>query len=99
MSGRSFAVITEHFPDLVQKALKRAHSGISLSALGASVAYLFTSNISCVPNLIREGRATLITSFCLFKFMAIYSIIQYLSVTLLYSVEYWSQVSLAALMN
>ena len=35
----------------------------------------------------REGRAALITSFCVFKFMALYSIIQYLSVTLLYSVS------------
>lgn len=34
----------------------------------------------------REGRAALITSFCVFKFMALYSIIQYISVTLLYSV-------------
>uniref|UniRef100_A0A8C7XSF2 Cation-transporting ATPase 13A3 n=1 Tax=Oryzias sinensis TaxID=183150 RepID=A0A8C7XSF2_9TELE len=37
-------------------ALKRAHSGISLSELEASVASPFTSstsNISCVPNLIR----------------------------------------------
>uniref|UniRef100_A0A3Q4HZ88 ATPase 13A3 n=1 Tax=Neolamprologus brichardi TaxID=32507 RepID=A0A3Q4HZ88_NEOBR len=70
-------------------ALKRAHSGISLSELEASVASPFTSrtpNISCVPNLIRSGRAALITSFCVFKFMALYSIIQYISVTLLYSV-------------
>ncbi|XP_024908394.1 probable cation-transporting ATPase 13A3 isoform X2 [Cynoglossus semilaevis] len=70
-------------------ALKRAHSGISLSELEASVASPFTSttsNITCVPNLIREGRAALITSFCVFKFMALYSIIQYLSVTLLYSI-------------
>nr|XP_019958091.1 PREDICTED: probable cation-transporting ATPase 13A3 isoform X1 [Paralichthys olivaceus]XP_019958100.1 PREDICTED: probable cation-transporting ATPase 13A3 isoform X1 [Paralichthys olivaceus] len=130
VSGKAFAVITEHFPQLVQKlilgatvfarmapdqktqlveilqsidytvgmcgdgandcgALKRAHSGISLSELEASVASPFTSttsNISCVPNLIREGRAALITSFCVFKFMALYSIIQYLSVTLLYSI-------------
>ncbi|KAM9349952.1 polyamine-transporting ATPase 13A3-like [Symphorus nematophorus] len=130
VNGRAFAVITEHFPQLVQKlvlrgtvfarmapdqktqlvevlqsidyivgmcgdgandcgALKRAHSGISLSELEASVASPFTSstsNISCVPNLIREGRAALITSFCVFKFMALYSIIQYLSVTLLYSI-------------
>lgn len=129
MNGKSFAVITEHFPDLVQKlalratvfarmapdqktqlievlqgvdyivgmcgdgandcgALKRAHSGISLSELEASVASPFTSstsNISCVPRLIREGRAALITSFCVFKFMALYSMIQYISVTLLYS--------------
>lgn len=37
--------------------------------------------------LCREGRAALITSFCVFKFMALYSIIQYVSVTLLYSVS------------
>ncbi|XP_035375922.1 probable cation-transporting ATPase 13A3 [Electrophorus electricus] len=70
-------------------ALKRAHAGISLSELEASVASAFTSstpNISCVPNLIREGRAALITSFCVFKFMALYSIIQYITVTLLYSI-------------
>uniref|UniRef100_A0A3Q3K787 Polyamine-transporting ATPase 13A3 n=1 Tax=Monopterus albus TaxID=43700 RepID=A0A3Q3K787_MONAL len=130
MNGKSFAVIEEHFPDILvplvlhgtvfarmapdQKtqlietlqgvdyfvgmcgdgandcgALKRAHAGISLSELEASVASPFTSrtpNISCVPSLIREGRAALITSFCVFKFMALYSIIQYISVTLLYSI-------------
>uniref|UniRef100_A0A3Q3JU03 Polyamine-transporting ATPase 13A3 n=1 Tax=Monopterus albus TaxID=43700 RepID=A0A3Q3JU03_MONAL len=130
MNGKSFAVIEEHFPDMLQKlvlhgtvfarmapdqktqlietlqgvdyfvgmcgdgandcgALKRAHAGISLSELEASVASPFTSrtpNISCVPSLIREGRAALITSFCVFKFMALYSIIQYISVTLLYSI-------------
>ncbi|XP_072264310.1 polyamine-transporting ATPase 13A3 [Pyxicephalus adspersus] len=70
-------------------ALKRAHGGISLSELEASVASPFTSrtpSIECVPNLIREGRAALITSFCVFKFMALYSIIQYFTVTLLYSI-------------
>ncbi|OCT80712.1 hypothetical protein XELAEV_18027526mg [Xenopus laevis] len=73
----------------LQNALKRAHGGISLSELEASVASPFTSrtpSISCVPNLIREGRAALITSFCVFKFMALYSLIQYFSVTLLYSI-------------
>ncbi|XP_047230374.1 polyamine-transporting ATPase 13A3 isoform X2 [Girardinichthys multiradiatus] len=130
MNGKSFSIIAEHFPDMLQKlvlhgtvfarmapdqktllietlqgvdyfvgmcgdgandcgALKRAHGGISLSELEASVASPFTSrtpNISCVPNLIREGRAALITSFCVFKFMALYSIIQYISVILLYSI-------------
>uniref|UniRef100_A0A8C9RTJ1 Polyamine-transporting ATPase 13A3 n=1 Tax=Scleropages formosus TaxID=113540 RepID=A0A8C9RTJ1_SCLFO len=130
ISGKSLAVVIEHFPDLAQKlalhgtvfarmapdqktqlvevlqsidycvgmcgdgandcgALKRAHGGISLSELEASVASPFTSktpDISCVPTLIREGRAALITSFCVFKFMALYSIIQYISVTLLYSI-------------
>ncbi|KAM6453284.1 polyamine-transporting ATPase 13A3-like isoform 2-T4 [Liasis olivaceus] len=69
-------------------ALKRAHAGISLSELEASVASPFTSktpSISCVPDLIREGRAALVTSFCVFKFMSLYSIIQFLSVLLLYS--------------
>ncbi|XP_069583276.1 polyamine-transporting ATPase 13A3 isoform X1 [Ranitomeya imitator] len=130
MNGKSFAVILEHFQDLLPKlvlhgtvfarmapdqktqlveelqnvdyyvgmcgdgandcgALKRAHGGISLSELEASVASPFTSktpNIKCVPDLIREGRAALITSFCVFKFMALYSIIQYFTVTLLYSI-------------
>ncbi|XP_068137260.1 polyamine-transporting ATPase 13A3 isoform X2 [Hyperolius riggenbachi] len=130
MNGKSFAVILEHFQDLLPKlvlhgtvfarmapdqktqlveelqnvdyyvgmcgdgandcgALKRAHGGISLSELEASVASPFTSrtaSIKCVPNLIREGRAALITSFCVFKFMALYSIIQYFTVTLLYSI-------------
>ncbi|KAG9493978.1 hypothetical protein GDO78_001703 [Eleutherodactylus coqui] len=130
MNGKSFAVILEHFQDLLPKlvlhgtvfarmapdqktqlveelqnvdyyvgmcgdgandcgALKRAHGGISLSELEASVASPFTSrtpSIACVPNLIREGRAALITSFCVFKFMALYSIIQYFTVTLLYSI-------------
>ncbi|ELV09442.1 putative cation-transporting ATPase 13A3 [Tupaia chinensis] len=39
-----------------------------------------------VQNISREGRAALMTSFCVFKFMALYSIIQYFSVTLLYSI-------------
>ncbi|XP_043933277.1 polyamine-transporting ATPase 13A3-like [Protopterus annectens] len=130
MSGKSFSVVFEHFPDLLPKlllcgtvyarmapdqktqlveelqkvdyyvgmcgdgandcgALKRAHAGISLSELEASVASPFTSrtpDISCVPHLIREGRAALVTSFCVFKFMALYSLIQYLSVLLLYSI-------------
>ncbi|XP_070586132.1 polyamine-transporting ATPase 13A3-like isoform X2 [Erythrolamprus reginae] len=130
MGGKSFAVLLDHFPDLLPKlllcgtiyarmapgqktqlvealqkmdycvgmcgdgandcgALKRAHAGISLSELEASVASPFTSkspSISCVPDLIREGRAALVTSFCVFKFMSLYSIIQYLSVLLLYSV-------------
>ncbi|XP_061833687.2 polyamine-transporting ATPase 13A3-like [Nerophis lumbriciformis] len=73
-------------------ALKKAHSGISLSELEASVASPFTSsipNISCVTTLIREGRAALITSFSVFKFMALFSIIQFCSVNLLISIPSW----------
>ncbi|KAG8581493.1 hypothetical protein GDO81_007684 [Engystomops pustulosus] len=68
-------------------ALKMAHVGISLSEQEASVASPFTSNtpnIECVPQLLKEGRAALITSFCVFKYMALYSMIQYIGVLLLY---------------
>ncbi|XP_029472626.1 probable cation-transporting ATPase 13A4 [Rhinatrema bivittatum] len=68
-------------------ALKVAHAGISLSEQEASVASPFTSktpNIECVPQLIKEGRAALVTSFCVFKYMALYSMIQYLGILLLY---------------
>ncbi|KAJ5661616.1 uncharacterized protein N7477_009232 [Penicillium maclennaniae] len=69
-------------------ALKAADVGISLSDAEASVAAPFTSRlfeISCVPKLIREGRAALTTSFCCFKFMSLYSAIQFTSVSFLYT--------------
>ncbi|KAK4919535.1 hypothetical protein LTR66_016789, partial [Elasticomyces elasticus] len=50
-------------------ALKAADVGVSLSEAEASVAAPFTSHvfdISCVPALIKEGRAALVTSFCCF---------------------------------
>jgi len=68
-------------------ALKASHAGISLSQAEASIASPFTSktpNISCVPILIREGRCALVTSFSVFKFMAVYSLTQFFSVCLLY---------------
>lgn len=69
-------------------ALKTAHAGISLSDTESSVASPFTSkvaNISCVPKVIREGRAALITSFGIFKFMVAYSLTEFYSVILLYT--------------
>jgi cation-transporting P-type ATPase 13A2 len=69
-------------------ALKAADVGISLSEAEASVAAPFTSHvfdISCVPTLIREGRAALVTSFCCFKYMSLYSAIQFTSVSFLYA--------------
>uniref|UniRef100_A0A1I8IKA6 Cation-transporting ATPase n=2 Tax=Macrostomum lignano TaxID=282301 RepID=A0A1I8IKA6_9PLAT len=68
-------------------ALKTAHAGISLSEAEASVASPFTSkeqNISCVIRLIQEGRCALVTSFGIFKFMACYSMCQFVSVLILY---------------
>ncbi|KAJ3333841.1 hypothetical protein HDU76_002562 [Blyttiomyces sp. JEL0837] len=69
-------------------ALKAADVGVSLSEAEASVAAPFTSrttNVTCVPHIIREGRSALVTSFGSFKFMAVYSLIQFTSVSLLYA--------------
>ncbi|XP_071110416.1 polyamine-transporting ATPase 13A3-like isoform X1 [Haliotis cracherodii] len=129
ITGKSFAVITAHFPEMLEKictkgtvfarmspeqkcqliqnlqkldyivgmcgdgandceALKAAHAGISLSEAEASVAAPFTSrisNIECVVTAMREGRAALVTSFGCFKYMALYSFIQFVSVLILYT--------------
>uniref|UniRef100_A0AAQ5ZT40 Cation-transporting P-type ATPase N-terminal domain-containing protein n=1 Tax=Amphiprion ocellaris TaxID=80972 RepID=A0AAQ5ZT40_AMPOC len=71
-------------------ALRASDVGVSLSEAEASVASPFTSkteNISCVPLLIREGRCSLVTSFSLFRYMAMYSLIQYCSVLILYTLK------------
>uniref|UniRef100_A0A673BBF9 ATPase cation transporting 13A2 n=1 Tax=Sphaeramia orbicularis TaxID=375764 RepID=A0A673BBF9_9TELE len=71
-------------------ALRAADVGVSLSEAEASVASPFTSkteNISCVPLLIREGRCSLVTSFSLFRYMALYSLIQFCSVLILYTMQ------------
>lgn len=71
-------------------ALKAAHVGISLSEAESSVASPFTSketNISCVPLIIREGRAALVTSFGVFKFMLCYSLAELISVLILYEIN------------
>ncbi|KAN0109276.1 P-type ATPase [Russula decolorans] len=69
-------------------ALKAADVGLSLSEAEASVAAPFTSktpDIGCVLEVIKEGRAALVTSFSCFKYMALYSLIQFTTITLLYS--------------
>ncbi|KAL4806028.1 hypothetical protein BDV18DRAFT_140397 [Aspergillus unguis] len=69
-------------------ALKAADVGISLSEAEASVAAPFTSHqfdVSCVPTLIREGRSSLVTSFCCFKYMSLYSAIQFTTVSFMYT--------------
>lgn len=69
-------------------ALKAADVGISLSEAEASVAAPFTSrvfDITCVLQVIREGRAALVTSFSCFKYMSLYSAIQFTSVSFLYA--------------
>eukprot|EP00835_Amoeboradix_gromovi_P000424 NODE_15_length_42055_cov_0.634117.p2 type:complete len:1047 gc:universal NODE_15_length_42055_cov_0.634117:34719-37859(+) len=69
-------------------ALKASDVGLSLSEAEASIAAPFTSKnfeINCVLDLIKEGRAALVTSFGCFKYMALYSMTQFFTVTILYS--------------
>jgi len=68
-------------------ALKTAHAGISLSMAEASVAAPFTSrnvDISCVPYLIREGRATMVSAFASFKFGVAFCFTQLISVLMVF---------------
>ena len=81
------------------EGLEQQGDAMSLKLGDASMAAPFTSrtpNIRCVPTAIREGRAALVTSFSVFKYMALYSIIQFVSVLILYSVStrYWSVLAL-----
>jgi cation-transporting ATPase 13A3/4/5 len=67
-------------------ALKNSDIGVSLSTEEASIASNFIStnkNISCLVKLFCEGKASFATSIQCFKFMIMYSMIQYISVTYL----------------
>lgn len=71
-------------------ALKAAHAGISLSLAEASVAAPFTSknvHIGCVPYLIREGRATMVSSFASFKFGVAFCFTQLIAVLMVFYVS------------
>ena len=68
---------------------QRAHVGISLSEAEASVAAPFTAkrtaaDVRCVPTLISEGRAALVTSFSLFKFICAYAQAELVNAVFLY---------------
>ncbi|XP_012255739.2 polyamine-transporting ATPase 13A3-like [Athalia rosae] len=71
-------------------ALKAAHAGVSLSESESSVASPFTArtpDIRCILQVIRQGRAALVTSFGIFKFMVAYSLTEFTSVIILYSID------------
>ena len=56
--------------------------GLSLSLLDSSIAAPFSSSnneISSLVDLLKEGKASLDTSYRCFKFMMLYSIIQFIS--------------------
>ena len=67
-------------------ALRTATVGVSLSAEEASIAAGFTSQIpevSCIFEILREGKCSLTTSIQTFKYMMLYSMIQFICITLL----------------
>ncbi|KAJ2455324.1 hypothetical protein EV183_000860 [Coemansia sp. RSA 2336] len=71
-------------------ALKTADVGLSLSEAEASVAAPFTSritNVSSIVSLLKEGRCSIATSFACFKYMALYSMIQFTTCCFLYSYD------------
>lgn len=66
-------------------ALKAANVGVSLTKEN-SIAAHFTSekqDISCIIEILKEGKCALVTAICCFKAMILYSMIQFLSVTFL----------------
>ena len=66
-------------------ALKCADVGLSVSTAEASVAAPFTAeSIRGLEDVLKEGRAALTTSFQCFKFIGLYSMIQFVSVTTLF---------------
>ena len=67
-------------------ALRAADVGVSLSPEEASIAAHFTSkikDISCLITLLKEGKCSLVTSIQTFKYMMIYSLIQFFNVMFL----------------
>ena len=67
-------------------ALKVADVGISLSTEEASIAAPFTSktpDISCVIDVLKEGKSALVTCIQTFKYIILYSLIQFISCTVL----------------
>mmetsp|Transcript_10310 Transcript_10310/g.10247 ORF Transcript_10310/g.10247 Transcript_10310/m.10247 type:complete len:682 (+) Transcript_10310:827-2872(+) len=59
-------------------ALKAADVGLSLSDLEASIAAPFTGKkLECILEILKEGRASLTTSFQCFKFITMYSITEF----------------------
>jgi len=67
-------------------ALKAADVGISLSQEEASIAAPFTStefNISCLINVLNQGKCALVTSVEIFKYMIVFSLTEYFSMILM----------------
>jgi cation-transporting ATPase 13A3/4/5 len=72
-------------------ALKQADVGLSLSEAESSIAAPFSSaSLASIIYILREGRCARATSFQYFKFMMLYSVIQFVDAIMLY----WLQTNL-----
>eukprot|EP01071_Lankesteria_metandrocarpae_P007624 Lankesteria_metandrocarpae@DN4733_c0_g1_i2.p1 len=68
-------------------AMKSADVGLAIGLSNASIAAAFVSSkssIRCVVDVLREGRAGLINSFQLFKYIMMYSLMEFVAVSCLY---------------
>lgn len=69
-------------------ALKGADVGLSLSEAEASIAAPFSSkDLRGIIEVLKEGRASLATCFQSFKFITMYSMIQFMCILILYSLS------------
>ena len=75
--GRSICCSPIYQPNIWHIMRTRSHQ--------VKLSFLLHNTRSHANVLIREGRAALVTSFCCFKYMSLYSAIQFTSVSLLYT--------------
>lgn len=69
-------------------ALRAADVGVAVSEADASIAAPFSGrSLWCVVDVLKEGKCALSSSFQCFKFMALYSMIQFLSCFTLYQMQ------------
>ncbi|XP_044524629.1 polyamine-transporting ATPase 13A2 [Gracilinanus agilis] len=80
LNGKAFAVILDHFPELLPKILLQG-------TIFARMTPEQKTQLVCGFRNLKEGRCSLVTSFCIFQYMALYSFIQFISVLLLYTIN------------
>uniref|UniRef100_A0A8D3CZN7 ATPase cation transporting 13A2 n=1 Tax=Scophthalmus maximus TaxID=52904 RepID=A0A8D3CZN7_SCOMX len=95
INGKSFAALCDNFPEYLPKVLMRATVFARMTpdqktqlegGVSAAEEIILTHN-KTPPCVCREGRCSLVTSFGLFRYMALYSLIQFCSVLVLHTVN------------